>query len=164
MTIDIIDLTDPKYADLNAVQLAMVRAAQAEKNKAVAHCEEEIKELFYYFLGRNTARASALSEETEQLRTERDEEVERIREDLLYRLATEALGNEGNEYGPYRYPENPNYGLSYSQRFLIVREYYMSMAGDAASRLEAYRLDTLARTYLGDFYATLYDLLASYVH
>ena len=32
MTIDIVDLTDEKYSDLNAVQMAMVRAAQVKKN------------------------------------------------------------------------------------------------------------------------------------
>ena len=30
MTIDIIDLTDEQFANLNAVQLAMVRAAQTK--------------------------------------------------------------------------------------------------------------------------------------
>ena len=35
MTIDIVDLTSPDYANLSPVQLSMVRAAQAKKDKLV---------------------------------------------------------------------------------------------------------------------------------
>ena len=86
----------------------------------------------------------------------------RSKEDLLYQLAYEALGSEGDENGPYRYPENPNYNLSPSQRFLVVRNYYMQATDDPDARLQAYAMDTLARQYLGEYYTTLYDLLASY--
>ena len=49
-----------------------------------------------------------------------------------------------------------------SQRFLVVRNYYMTITDDPDARLQAYAMDTLAQSYLGEFYATLYDLLASY--
>ena len=39
----------------------------------------------------------------------------------------------------------------------------MEITSDAEARLEAYAMDTLARSYLGEYYATLYDLLASYI-
>ena len=39
----------------------------------------------------------------------------------------------------------------------------MDITSDAEARLEAYAMDSLARTYLGEYYATLYDLLASYI-
>ena len=45
MTIDIIDLTDPEYADLNAVQLSMVRVAQGKKDDILARAEEEKTQL-----------------------------------------------------------------------------------------------------------------------
>lgn len=163
MTIDIIDLTDPKYDKLSTVQLAMVRAAQAKKDAATRKCQEAVEEIFYHFLGRNTARSTALARETQALYEALEEEVESLRADLEFQLEAENLENSGNENGPYRYPENPNYSLSYSQRFLVVREYYMNVTSDPSARLEAYRLDTLARSYLGEYYATLYDLLATYV-
>ena len=47
--------------------------------------------------------------------------------------------------------------------FLVVRSYYMDITSDAEARLVAYAMDSLARTYLGEYYATLYDLLASYI-
>lgn len=85
-----------------------------------------------------------------------------VREDLIHQLAYESLGSEGNDKGPYRYPENPNYNLTYSQRFLVVRAYYMGVTSDADARLQAFAMDSLARSYLGEYYQTLYDLLASY--
>ncbi len=162
MTIDIIDLNDPQYADLSPVQLSMVRAAQAQKDKLLLAAEAEIRKLLLRMVERNTARASAREKEETRLRTEANAQVDAVREDLLYQLAYEAYQNEGNENGRYRYPENPNYNLSYSQRFLVVRQYYMDVTSDPVARLDAYRMDSLARTYLGDFYQTLYDLLASY--
>ena len=164
MTIDIIDLGDPQYSDLSPVQMAMVRAAQAKKNTVTARAASEKRELFFLLLGNDNLRSSVRAREEKTIDAQAEAEIEIIREDLLYQLAYEALGSEGNEAGPYRYPENPNYNLSYSQRFLVVRNYYMEVTSDAAARLEAYRIDTLARSYLGEFYETLYDLLASYVN
>ena len=163
MNIDIIDLTDPQYRNLSAVQLAMVRIAQAKKDKILAKKAQDIIVIEQQFSINHTARTTALSFYKKEITDIADAEVAIVREDLLYQLAYEALGTEGNEKGPYRYPENPNYTLSYSQRFLVVRQYYMEITNDAAARLEAYRMDTLARSYLGEFYLTLYDLFASYV-
>ncbi len=163
MTIDIIDLSDPQFADLSPVQLSMVRVAQTQKNSILAKAAAETEQLLYLTLANNFARGSVRTREEETIRTQAEADVEAVKEDLLHQLAYEALGSEGNESGPYRYPENPNYNLAYSQRFLVVREYYMKVTADPEARLAAYRGDTLARTYLGEFYQTLYDLLASYI-
>lgn len=163
MTIDIVDLTDPQFRNLNPVQLSMVRVAQAKKDRILAKAESEIRELLYLTLANNFARSTARTREESLIRAQAEEDVDAVKQDLMYQLAYEALGSEGNELGPYRYPENPNYNLSYSQRFLVVRNYYMEVTSDATARLAAYSGDTLARTYLGEFYQTLYDLLASYI-
>ena len=160
--IDIVDLTDPKYKNLSPVQLAMVRAAQAKKDKILSDAEADKRSIVLYMMSNNVARSTALECETGAIDKEANKQVERVRNDLNYQLAYEALGSEGNENGPYRYPENPNYNLSSSQRFLVVRNYYMEVTDDPQARLQAYSMDTLARSYLGEFYQTLYDLLASY--
>ena len=161
MTIDIIDLTDEQFANLNAVQLAMVRAAQTKKNELIAVAERTTQELFNMLLANNTARSTMYQAEQQRIAAEVKSGTEVIRQDLLYQLAYEGLQSEGNENGPYRYPENPNPNLSPSQRFIAVRNYYMKVE-DPDARLQAYAMDTLARSYLGEFYQTLYDLLASY--
>lgn len=163
MTIDIIDLNDPAYKDLSALQLAMVRAAQAKKDQLVAQGEQEKRRVFYQTLSHNFVRTVTRKYEEERIAAEIDRKVEAVREDLLHQLAYESLGSEGNEYGPYRYPENPNYSLTPAQRFLVVRNYYMEVTSDAQTRLSMYSMDSLARTYLGEFYQTLYELLASYI-
>ena len=162
MTIDIIDLTDPEYADLNAVQLSMVRVAQGKKDDILARAEEEKTQLKNQLIANNFARSSVFEYTAQRIDDAATAEVEVVKEDLLYQLAYESLGTEGNEMGPYRYPENPNYNLTASQRFLVVRNYYMDVTDDPNARLQSYSMDSLARTYLGEFYSTLYDLLASY--
>lgn len=162
MTIDIVDLTDPQYADLNAVQLSMVRAAQSKKDGILKKAEEEKRQLFFLMLSRGVARSTALARERDFYDEEAAREIETVKADLNYQLAYESLASTGNEYGPYQYPSNPNYNLTPSQRFLIVRAYYMEATGDPDARLQAYAMDSLARSYLGEFYQTLYELLASY--
>ncbi|MBR7186173.1 MAG: hypothetical protein IKD43_01625 [Clostridia bacterium] len=163
MNIDIIDLTDPAYVDLNVVQLAMVRVAQTKKNKILVEADSNVRKLLFHLLENDNARSYIRTREEENIRKRAQAEVETVREDLLHQLAYEELGSEGNEFGPYRYPENPNYNLTTAQRFLVVRNYYMEVVGDSATRLAMFGADTLARSYLGEFYQTLYDLLASYV-
>ena len=162
MTIDIVDLTSDQYKNLSPVQLAMVRAAQTKKDKIVAKATQDKNEIKYFMLANNVARSTALRDTIKAIDDQQKKDIEIVRNDLDYQLAYEALGSEGNENGPYRYPQNPNYNLSYSERFLVVRQYYMDITSDPNARLKAYEGDTLARTYLGEFYRTLYELLLSY--
>lgn len=162
MTIDIVDLTDEAYSDLSPVQMAMVRAAQAKKDKILSDAAREKDTLALSLVANNTVRSSFLTDAETRIDEQAAEAVETVKSDLDYQLAYEALGSEGDENGPYRYPENPNYTLSPPQRFLVVRNYYMQATDDPQARLQAYAMDSLARQYLGEYYATLYDLLASY--
>ena len=162
MTIDIVDLASPNYSNLSPVQLAMVRAAQTKKNKIIAEAEKDKRDIKYLLLANNVARSTALRDAISKIDAQAEQDIETVKADLDYQLAYEALGSEGDENGPYRYPQNPNYNLSYSERFLVVRQYYMDVTSDPNARLSAYAADTLARSYLGEFYQTLYDLLLSY--
>jgi len=162
MDIDIIDLGDPNYQELTAVQLAMVNTAQRKKNEITRKLNEEKREMLILAISNRTARSTAIKLRLSDLDIAAEEEIAAIREDLDYQLRYEAYISEGNEIGPYRYPENPNYNLNYSQRFLVVRAYYMHVTDNADARLQAFAMDSLARQYLGSYYNTLYDLLASY--
>lgn len=162
MIIDIVDLTDPEYSDLNAVQVAMVREAQQKKNKILARAEEEKTEYLSLLVAGDMARNSFYALTKARVDADAQTEIAAVKEDLDFQLAYEALGSEGDDNGPYRYPENPNYNLVPSQRFLVVRNYYMRLTDDPEARLAAFAADSLARSYLGEFYATLYDMLAAY--
>ena len=162
MIIDIVDLADPEYSDLNAVQVAMVREAQQKKNKILARAEEEKTEYLSLLVAGDMARNSFYALTKARVDADAQAEIAAVKEDLDFQLAYEALGSEGDDNGPYRYPENPNYNLVPSQRFLVVRNYYMRLTDDPEARLAAFAADSLARSYLGEFYATLYDMLAAY--
>ena len=162
MIIDIIDLTDEEYSDLSAVQMAMVREAQEKKNKILAETEQQKEEYLSMLVSNNTAHNTFYALTKARLDADAEEQIAAVKDDLDYQLAYEALGSEGDENGPYRYPENPNYNLTPSQRFLVVSNYYMQSTEDPDAGLAAYAKDTLARQYLGEFYVTLYDLLAAY--
>lgn len=162
MVIDIIDPDAPEYQNLSNLQLAMIRAAQTEKNAIMASAAADKQKYLLRLLKNNMARSTALENVYEEIDAEASVKVDVVREDLLHRLAYENLYADGNENGVYRYPENPNYNLDYPQRFLIVRDYYMHVTTNSQARLKAYEMDSLARSYLGEFYQTLYDLLASY--
>ena len=86
-----------------------------------------------------------------------------MRQGLLHELAYEGWEWSGDENGPYRYPDNPNYELSYSQRYIVVYDYYMHVTDNPSVRLNSYTADSLARSYLGEYYSTLYSVLASYI-
>ncbi len=162
MDIDIIDLNDEKYQNLSAVQLALVREAQVKKNEIMYDAQQETEELFRLMLSNLAVRSSVIADKQLEISRRAEEEVDVVRDTLMYQLAYEGIGSTGNEYGPYRYPENPDYTLTYSQRFIVVRNYYMAAVEEPNARLQAFAIDTLAREYLGEFYSTLYDLLLSY--
>lgn len=162
MTIDIIDLTLPEYSSLNAVQISMVRSAQVKKNKIMAAANDKLMKLMFQMIGNNTARSTVYQAEKAAITAQAEADVEVVLEDLKLLLAYDLTSADGNESGPYRYPENPNYNLTASERFLAVRTYYMEATSDPNARLQAYAMDTLARSYLGEYYQTLYELLASY--
>lgn len=162
MQIDIIDLTDPCYSELSPVQLALVRAAQGKKNKLVAAAEARKQKFKNKLTSNHFSHSLVYTLQQKVFDDELENGVDVIREDLLYELAYKTTGSEGNELGPYSYPGNPDYSLTASQRFIVVRQYYMDLTSDPAARLAAYAGDSLARAYLGQFYQTLYDLLLSY--
>jgi len=162
MTIDIIDLTQEEYASLNEIQLAMVRTAQAQKNAILARAAAKKQAELLRFLKNGTARSSVRGDRNAEIDAAATDEILTVKEDLLYQLTCVTNFSTGSDGTVYRYPDNPNYNLNASQRFLAVRSYYMDVTSDPDARLEAYAMDTLARSYLGEYYQTLYELLASY--
>ena len=100
MTIDIVDLTDEKYSDLNAVQMAMVRAAQVKKNEIVAEAEEEKASIQRELVANNFARSYVQVMANARINAAQLEAINALKEDLDYQLAYEALASEGNEIGP----------------------------------------------------------------
>ncbi len=162
MDIDIIELTDEDYNDLSSVQLAMIYTAQTEKNNILLNAANEKIDRLNALLKQNMARSTLREDVEKQIDEDAKVKIEAVKEDLLYRLTYDKSNADGNERGKYSYPENPNYDLSYEQRFLVVRDYYMRYTKDANLRLSLFGNDVLAAEYLGEFYQTLYELFLYY--
>ena len=161
IVIDIIDLTEPQYANLSPVQLSFVRDAQVKKNKLVAAAEREKLQLTNKLVCHHFSDSFVHTLKQEEIDANLNRDVEFIRANLIYELAYKTTGEEGNENGPYRYPENPNYNLTYSQRFFVVYDYYMQLTKNAQLRLDTLAKDSLARAYLSTYYDILYDMFVS---
>lgn len=162
MNIDIIDIDSETYENLSSLQLSLIVEAQTKKDNILAAADAKKQKQFHAFLKNNTARSSIVKDYNAKIDTEAERQIQAVREELIYVIAFENRFQDGNEFGKYSYPDNPNMNLTPSERFLVVREYYMKISG-AQKRFELFQQDEFAVTYLGEFYRTLYDLLRSYV-
>ncbi len=162
MIIDIVSIPSDKYSNLSHKNMAKLRAAQVKKNAVVAEAQKKINSMFDRMSARHFVQSTAYELYVKDVNAQVDQAIADIIDELDFQLAEDSDNGKGNQYGPYRYPENPNYDLSDSERFLAVENYYMSATKDPNARLQAYSMDALAREYLGQYYQTLYDLLASY--
>lgn len=162
MEIDIIDLTANEYKTLNGAQLALVRIAQLRKNKILGQASLDKAAAIRKLADHNFVRSTIYTAEQERIDAEAAEKIEILKNDLLYQISNKKLQSTGASGTTYAYPYNPNYNLSDSERYTVVKNYYMTYMNDPNARLEAYKTDTLARAYLGEYYQTLYSYLASY--
>lgn len=152
MQIDIISYTDAQYAALNEEQLLQVKSAQLKKNKLEAKLVQD-KEAEKYRLMKNGIFLSKIWElYCQKLQSEYEQEVENIRDSLLFYLRFSAK-SESESTSPY----TVNYALTVEERFAIVRQYYELTYTDKKKRFEAFQQDKVAPSYLGEMYAPLYD-------
>ena len=81
MTIDIIDLGDPQYADLSPVQLSMVRVAQGKKDAILAKANDAVRQLIYLLTANDIARSTVRERERARIEAQAEADVETVRED-----------------------------------------------------------------------------------
>lgn len=160
MEFDIIDLTEEQISKFTAVQMQLLRTAQKKKNELKHKMEQDI-ELFKRLVLTDGMRDSSLMEhKREELMNEFNYQVEILAEQLNYSLELNEPypdvggGDESTGY-------IVDYSLSYTDRYIIVRDYYLAIE-DPAQRMALYTADDTARKYLSSYYATLYNVLMTY--
>ena len=160
MEFDIIEISEGKLKELTAVQMQLLRTAQKKKNE-LAHNMEQDLALFKKLVYTDDMKQSSLLEQKRaELTAEFDREVEILAEQLLYSMElSEPLfpDDEGNEDVGYVV----DYSLSYTERYVIVRNYYIAIP-DPYERIALYDADEVAKKYLGSYYTALYDVLLTY--
>mgnify|MGYP003300003350 CR=1 FL=1 len=159
MKIDIISYTDEQFAALTETQLQEIREVQAEKDQLFAALNKKKEKEYYRILESGTLRSMLYEQACARLDEEYEAEVERLRSGLVFYLQYSSRGDDSSaDSAPYIV----NYALSYEQRYVIVRDYYMSAYSNPTERFEAFRVDPIAGSYLGEYYATLSSYLRAY--
>ncbi len=164
MQFDIIPVTGTEVGKLSTAQLRLLRDAQNKKNELLIKAERELKAFSLSVMGAGMAYSSLI----ESKRRELDEEVWRkcavIADDLLFDISAIGQSSEGGGGSGGDAPQTEyrvDYSLSYSERYVIVRDYYLRIK-DVSERMTKYASDEVAKKYLGTYYKTLYNVLATY--
>lgn len=154
MELNIISYTAEQLAALTAEQLKEVRSAQLKKNALEKALAERLFQEKQKLVEKGTYYSDSWALLQKKLKDEHDSEVEILREGLLFYLHY-SVKPEQEEEQTSPYPLD--YSLSDRERYLIVRDYYEATYSDGVERFNAFKADTVARQYLGELYAALYD-------
>ena len=154
MEIDIISYTDAQFAALTEEQLLQVKNAQLKKNRLAAALEKDLQREKQRLMDNGILFSSIWRCVQEKLQETYEQEEANIREGLLFylRFAAKPEGSALEEV-----PYTVDYSLSNTERFEIVRDYYMDAYTDPSARFEKFKTDSVAMQYLGELYAPLYD-------
>ena len=164
MEFDIINITATEIEKLSVVQMKMLRTAQQKKNELYHKVEKELKMYRAVALGAGMKYSSLIAEKERDLVREAEYQTAILADNLLYNMALnepttgDDVGGEGGDEGAGYVVD---YTLSYAERYVIVRDFYMAIE-DPQERLSLYLKDTTAKNYLSSYYNTLYEVLKAY--
>lgn len=153
MTIDIISYTDAQFAALTEEQLLEVQSAQLKKNRLQAALEEDLQKQKYRLIDNGIFLSTIWRVIQWKLNRTYETEVENIRNGLLFYLRYSGKSPEEIGDAPYEV----DYSLSDEERFAVVKTYYETAYANGEERFAAFKVDAVARRYLGELYAPLYD-------
>lgn len=157
MEITIIEYTPEQFAALTVEQIKEVRSAEVKKLALERALEEKLAEEKNKLIDRGVFLSSIWERLKEKLQAEHDAEVEALRHGLLFYLHYYTEHMKLQEEDLSNIPYEVDYALSEADRMKIVRDYYLGAYEDAEIRLDEFKKDEFAKTYLGELYAPLYD-------
>ncbi len=158
MVIDIVNYTDEQFASLSAGKLQQIRSAQLKKNKLLQELAERLEKEKKDLIDKGTFVSTILEIRTGELTAACEREIEALREGLLFYLQYVSNGSGGsNVQIPDGIPYDVDFSLSETDRMTQVKNYYeTTYLYDAQLRFDAFCKDEFARSYLGEWYASLY--------
>lgn len=156
MTIDIISYTDEQFAGMTEEQILEVENVQLKKNRLTANLKEKKRKEKFRLLKAGVFRSGIFEKICEALDAAYNQEVENLRDGLLFYLRFAARPGTG-ESAPYPL----DYSLDYESRLKAVREYYDGAYTDKSEKFKAFKGDKVAMNYLGELYAPLYELYSA---
>ena len=153
MTFDIIEISQQEAEQLATVQLKLLRTAQQKKNELEVKLNNQLEEYNILLYTNGTFDSSLYESFENQARAEYERQVEILREQLLFNMSlgeptvVGETGDSGHDNTGYVV----DYELSYIERYIHVRDYYMTIA-DPNERLALLIADEVALKYLGQTY------------
>lgn len=163
MTFDIISISEEEAERLETVQLKLLRTAQQKKNELEHKLQSELSEQRRLTYANGAENSSIYKKIAEELTAEYEYQVEIIREQLVFNMSLkeptnpDETGGNGGDDSAYLV----DYELSYLERYIAVRDYYMSIE-DPDERLALLQADKVAQQYLGSYYNVLFDYLYTF--
>ena len=163
MTFDIIDISAEEAEKLETVQLKLLRTAQQKKNELEHKLQAELAEQKRLTYANGMENSTIYSRISRELTAEYEYQVEILREQLIFNMSLrepttpDETGGSGSDNSAYLV----DYELSYLERYIEVRDYYMTIE-DPDERLELLRIDKVAQDYLGTYYNLLFDYLYTF--
>ncbi len=166
MTFDVIAVTEEEVAAMDSIQQKMIRTAQQKKNELAHKLEADLYELKNLLFANGVSVSGIYDDAAAKLNEEFNYQVAIIKEQLEFNLSlkepttpddTGGGGTSGGDEAGYVV----DYELSYLDRYIAVRDYYMSIE-DPNERVALLAADEVARKYLGSYYNTLFDYLVTF--
>ena len=159
MTIDIINYSTEQLAAMSEAQLMEVKEAQARKDRLKRKLDAQIESEKGKLVEKGIFNSELFTLIKNKLTAEYEEEVNLLRDGLLFYLLYTVRSGDQDAKPPYPI----NYSLTYAERYRVVRDYYVATYEDAHERVIQFRADEFAVKYLGEMYATLYDYLLDFM-
>ena len=163
MRFDIIDITEDRLKELSVVQMKMLRTAQQKKDELVRKFEKELNMFRAVVFTSGMKNSTLIEDKDRELRDELGYQTALLADNLIYNMSLNEpsnggdIGGGGDEEAGYIV----DYTLTYNERYIIVRDYYLAIT-DPDERMALYAADETAKKYLSSYYTTLYNVLATY--
>ena len=164
MKYDIINLTETELKALTVVQTKLLRTAQQKKDELYHKAEKELKAFRAVALTSGMKNSSLIDAKWNELKSELDFQVAVLADNLIYNMSLNEPttgGDLGDEGGDESAGYIVDYSLTYNERYIIVRDYYLAIS-DHDERMALYLADDVAKKYLESYYTTLYNVLYTY--
>lgn len=163
MTFDIIDISEEEAEKLETVQLKLLRTAQQKKNELEHKMQAELAEYNRLTYANGVENSTIYTRIANELNAEYEYQVGILREQLIFNMSLKEPTNSGEtgDSGSDNSAYLVDYELSYLERYIAVRDYYMTIE-DPNERLALLQADKVAQDYLGTYYNLLFDYLNTF--
>lgn len=164
MNFDIIDITEEQLKGLSVVQMKMLRTAQQKKDALYRKAEDDLEVFRVLYLTAGMKNSNLYADKRAELYEDRDYETAVLADNLIYNMSlneSSGGGDTGDPGGDEQAGYIVDYSLTYNERYVIVRDYYLAIS-DPDERMALYAADDVAKRYLSGYYTTLYNVLATY--